>query len=173
MQAVAEGVVETIVEATKSVFNTMISMDVEPGAPFYQDERMIKTDIMALVGFTGKYNGTISIFCHFNMALKIASNMLGMPLDVINGDVKDAVGEVANIIAGNVKTKLTGTFGEMMLTIPLVIAGNSLSISTTVKEYEMVVVSSLSCTSKDSWLMIPFDSEREKIHVGLMIRKIL
>lgn len=172
MQAVAEGVVEAIVESTKSVFQTMISMDVESGTPFYEDERMIKTDIMALVGFTGEYNGTISIFCHFNMALKIASNMLGMPLDVINGDVKDAVGEVANMIAGNVKTKLAETFGEMTLTIPLVIAGNSLSISTTVKEYEMVVVSSLSCTSKDCWLMTPFDSEGEKIYVGLMIKKV-
>ena len=62
--------------------------------------------------------------------------------------------------------------GEMYLTIPLVIAGDSLSISTTGGDYKVIVVSSLSCSSKDSWLIIPFDSGGEKIHIGLMIKKL-
>ncbi|MBI4007800.1 MAG: chemotaxis protein CheX [Planctomycetes bacterium] len=172
MQAVVDGVVESIVESTKSVFKTMISMDVKSDAPFYEEERMIKTDVMALVSFTGEYNGTISIFCRAGTAIKIASNMLGTPMNALDGVVKDAIGEVANMIAGNVKTGLIDTLGEMTLTIPLVIAGVSFSISTFSGDYEAIVVSSLSCSSNDSWLMIPFDADGEKIYVGLMVKKI-
>lgn len=171
MQAVADNVVEKIVESTNSVFSTMLSIDLESEKSFYKDEHQITTDIMALVCFTGKYNGTISIFCPAGVACKIATNMLGMETNVIDDDVKDAVGEVVNMIAGNVKTDLTEEFGEMHLTIPLVITGDSLSISAIGKNYEMVVVPSLSCNSNDSWLMTPFMLEGEKFNVGLILRK--
>lgn len=172
MQTAVEGVVEIIVESTKSVFKIMVLMDLESGTPFYEDVRKIKTDVMALVNFTGDYNGTISVFCPSRTALKIASNMLGMPLSEINGSLHDAMGEVANTIAGKVKTKLIKIFGEATLTIPLVVAGNNFSISTTSGDGEMVIVSSPSRTNRDCWLMIPFYSEGEEIYVGFMIRKI-
>ncbi|MGR3311276.1 MAG: chemotaxis protein CheX [Candidatus Brocadiales bacterium] len=171
MQAVAEDVVGNIVEATKSVFNTMVSIDLDSGTSFYKDERPIGADIMALVSFAGEHNGTISIFCSAGISLKIASNMLGMPMKEINDDVKDAVGEVVNMIAGNVKTGLAETFGEMSLTIPLVITGDSLSITAAGKDYEVVIASSLSCKSNDAWLMTPFKLEGEVFHVGLIFKK--
>ena len=97
--------------------------------------------------------------------------MLGMEIDKVDEDVKDAVGEVTNMIAGNVKTTLSETLGEMSLTIPLVITGDSLSVSASGKDYEVIAVSSLSCKSSDSWLMTPFKVEGEEIYVGLIIKK--
>lgn len=169
---VAEDVVEKIVDATKDIFNTMVMIDLIPGEPFYKGEQQIRTDVMSLVSFTGEYNGTIAVFCPSNIALKIATNMLGMEANKLDDDVKDAVGEVTNMIAGNVKTSLTESLGDMSLTIPLVITGDGLSISAAGKDYEMVVVQSLSCKSSDPWLLTPFKIVDDEFHVGIIFKKV-
>ena len=85
-------------------------------------------------------------------------------------EVKDAIGEVSNMIAGNVKTKLAARYGEMHLTIPIVIAGEGLSI-TAVDNSPVVNDASLSCFSKDPWLMTPFTSNGYKFNIGLLLKE--
>ena len=74
------------------------------------------------------------------------------------------------MIAGNVKTKLAAQYGEMNLSIPIVIAGEGLSI-TAVDNHPVVADTTLSCFSKDPWLMAPFISNGEKFNVGLLLKE--
>ena len=60
------------------------------------------------------------------MALKVAEVMLQERPPEINGDVVDAVGELANIIAGRAKSQLEHL--ELSLSLPSVITGKSHSI---------------------------------------------
>ena len=96
--------------------------------------------------------------------------MLMTELQEFNNDVKDAIGEVSNMIAGNVKTKMSEKYGEMHLSIPIVIAGEGLSISA-VNNVPTVSDTALSCFSKDPWLMTYFISEKEKFGVGLLLKE--
>ncbi len=96
--------------------------------------------------------------------------MLMMEIKEFNTDVKDAIGEVSNMIAGNVKTKLTAQYGEMNLSIPIVIAGEGLSI-TSVDNHPVLSDTTLSCFSKDPWLMTPFLSNDEKFNIGLLLKE--
>ena len=96
--------------------------------------------------------------------------MLMTELTQFTTEVKDAIGEVSNMIAGNVKTKLTARYGEMHLTIPIVIAGEGLSI-TAVDNSPIVNDASLSCFSKDPWLMTPFTSNGYKFNIGLLLKE--
>lgn len=170
LESVMETVALDITESTKTLFETMLMMDLKYDGSSLVDETQIKTDVIGMVSFTGKYHGVIALFCSKQFALKVASNMLMTEMTGFTSEVKDAIGEVSNMIAGNVKTKLTAQYGDMHLSIPIVIAGEGLSI-TAVNNHPVVADTTLSCFSKDPWLMIPFISCNEKFNIGLLLKE--
>jgi chemotaxis protein CheX len=134
---------------------------------------MISTDVISLVSFTGEHSGIIAFFGSKEIALKITSNMLGMEISVIDQDVKDAMGELTNMIAGNIKNKVFETFGAMHLSVPIVIAGADLSISSSSndKKNDIKFSPGVTCDSSNSWMMTPFSSEGDCFNVGLVVKK--
>lgn len=173
--ATLDKVVDDIISSTNEVFSTMIPMDIKPDGPFYQKEEMISTDVISLVTFTGGYSGIVAIFCSKGIVLSITSNMLGIEATLIDQDAKDAIGEVANMIAGNIKNKIYETYGEMHLSVPIVIAGEDLSIrSITDKKCENIdvkITPGVTCNSQNSWLITPFSSNGESFNVGFVAKK--
>jgi chemotaxis protein CheX len=53
----------------------------------------------------------------------MASKMLGVPIEEVDSDSWDALGEIANMIAGNFKGKLSGVGNHCMLSVPTIIVG--------------------------------------------------
>lgn len=170
IEGILESVASDITSATKELFETMILLDLKYDNSFLEDDTQINTDVIGMVSFTGKYHGVIALFCSKQFALKVASAMLMTELSEFTHEVKDAVGEVSNMIAGNVKTKLSAQYGEMNLSIPIVIAGEGLSI-TAINNHPVVAGTTISCFSKDPWLMTPFTSNGEKFDVGLLLKE--
>ncbi len=170
-----DNIVDDIISSTNDVFTTMIPMEMKPDGPFYQKEEMISTDVISLVTFTGEHSGIVAIFCTREIALNITSNMLGTEATSIDQDAKDAMGEVANMIAGNIKNKTCEIYGAMHLSVPIVIAGEDLSISSaTENKGEKVgvkVTPGVSCNSKNTWLMTPFTINGESFNVGFVVKK--
>lgn len=65
------------------------------------------SDVSASVSVTGAWWGHVVIRCSSTAARNAAAALLGVELhDATNEDVTDAVGELANIIGGNVKCLL-------------------------------------------------------------------
>lgn len=54
----------------------------------------------------------------------MASKMLGMEIKQEDQQMWDAIGEIANMIAGNFKNKLAGMADGCMLSVPTVITGS-------------------------------------------------
>jgi chemotaxis protein CheX len=70
-----------------------------PAAPKY--------DVCASVSMTGAWQGHLVIRCSTAAARSAGAALLGMPVDeVTSEDITDALGELANIIGGNVKSLL-------------------------------------------------------------------
>ncbi len=170
-----DDVIEEIVSSTNEVFSTMIPMEITSDGSFYQKEDMISTDVISLVSFTGEHSGILAIFCCKEIALKITSSMLGIEATEIDQDTKDAMGEVTNMIAGTLKNKIFEKFGAMNLSVPIVIAGESLSIRSATdnsKDPQDIKISSgVTCNSQNSWLMTPFSSNGNTFNVGLVVKK--
>ena len=65
--------------------------------------------LSAMSGFAGTYRGLVSIHCSEDFAKRIGSSMLMTDVNSISDeDVKDALGEIANMIGGNFKQSLAG-----------------------------------------------------------------
>jgi chemotaxis protein CheX len=81
-------------------------------------------EFTALVGLAGSLCGVLSIRCSDQAARIMASKMLGMPPEEVDNDSWDALGEIANMIAGNFKGKLSGVGNHCMLSVPTIIVGS-------------------------------------------------
>jgi chemotaxis protein CheX len=81
-------------------------------------------DVCASVSLTGAWQGHVVVRCSTAASRNAAAALLGMGLDeVTSEDITDALGELANIIGGNVKSLLPE---PSALSLPhVVISGDS------------------------------------------------
>lgn len=120
-------IAEAIKAATNEVFSTMLGMEITPETP--QTESSVAaapaSGLVSLIGLAGAWSGTGSVACTGAFACAMASALLACTYESVNEEVLDAVGEVTNMIIGNVKTALEEQLGDMGLSTPTVIFGRN------------------------------------------------
>jgi len=87
--------------------------------------------VICSIGFTGTLEGSIAISLSEEGSCKVVSKMLEMEINEINSDVTDGVGEIANMIAGGAKTRMTETQHNFEISLPTVIQGQDLKLTHT------------------------------------------
>ena len=119
-------VTETLLEAAKEVFETMIFMNIEKAPD--QQAKMEGTMFLGTITFKGGIEGCLSIALEEACGIAVAKNMLCMESDDEMGDedLADAIGEVANMVMGSVKTRLQDEVPDIEISIPTVICGRVL-----------------------------------------------
>ena len=80
-----------------------------------------------MIGLSGKAVGTVVINLSEEVAIKTASAMLMTELTELDDDVFDAVGELANMVAGQAEAELAEY--EMSVSLPNVITGEDHEIT--------------------------------------------
>ena len=120
---------EALVAGARDVFETMIYMEVEECNDNY--EVIESPALMSSITFKGKYDGCLGFCCGMSTATIIANNMLGTQgtNELSEGEIKDAIGEIANMILGSVKANLLDVIGDVQVSIPMVVSGLELSNS--------------------------------------------
>ena len=107
-----------------NIFQTMLSLTPEPEKPLEGESNEIQTDITGTIGIVGDISGTVSVRFPKDLACHVASVFLGEDIKEINHEVKDAIGELANIVAGGGKGILVQSQGiDYKIAIPTVILG--------------------------------------------------
>jgi chemotaxis protein CheX len=106
--------------SAREVFEIMLCTKLKPFEP---GTDVKAGEFTALVGLAGSICGVLSIRCTDQAARVMASKMLGMPPEEVDNDSWDALGEIANMIAGNFKGKLSGVGNHCMLSVPTIIVG--------------------------------------------------
>lgn len=158
-------IISSIKEATAEVCSTMLMMDVKPEDSFIKDEKNVSTDLISSLHFFGdKYMGKIAVFTRGCDACYLASSMLGMEVTEVDADVKDCMGEIANMIAGGAKTKLQDSMGLLHLLTPWVISGKKLTIASHAEGDEGLSIDS---QAQFSWVMTRFIFDKGHFTVGV------
>jgi chemotaxis protein CheX len=110
--------VEFLAQIVESVFETMMSLEVSPS-----DEPWTSTGdrLTSFVHLTGDWNGAVLLDCNPRQACQFAGRILCMdPPDSVDDDVRDVLGELANMIGGNMKC---GMATGVSLSMPTVMEG--------------------------------------------------
>jgi len=116
--------IEAFVKGVQDTLATMASTEVKFGKPFIEKSFLMKGDIAAIVGLVAPpLKGSFII--SFNKAgmLQIYNNMLGESQTELTDGVKDAVGEIANMVYGSSKTLLNQNGYNFQMALPTVVLG--------------------------------------------------
>jgi chemotaxis protein CheX len=121
---------EKILEAAaQNVFTTMLSFKVEfqkLDGEFFDGE----VHVAGTVGLTGAFNGMIYLYSSALFARRMTCRLLSMTDSEIEGNemVNDAIGELTNMMAGFIKSKLDNQGCRCVMTIPTVVRGRDFKI---------------------------------------------
>lgn len=113
--------INPFVIATQEVFKTMVHLPITLGKPYLRQSGDPKYDVSATIGISGAVTGSAILSFPLNVAVAVASGLAGAPSTELDQDAIDALGEVANMIAGSAKAKLPG--GANKLSLPNVVLG--------------------------------------------------
>ena len=93
--------------------------------------------VTAVVGFGGILIGACVFRCSAAAACRIAARLAGMELDDLDGTVKDAIGEICNMLAGSWKTKVPDLAAHCGLSVPAVITGRDYNLHVHAPEFRI------------------------------------
>jgi chemotaxis protein CheX len=142
---------QQLMRDVKEIFGTMVGLEDLLHLPIQIDPVTNFTDcISALVGLAGTYNGLVSLHMPSSLAMAATSCMLGMEVSEINDDVNDAMGEIANMIAGSFKQHLTKSGMDIQISTPSVICGKEYVISLGSNPQQIAV----RFATDDEWFMV-------------------
>ncbi len=147
--------VEMIRTATHAVFSTMLGIELTDGEATVGQSAPEPIDgVVAIIGLAGRWVGTGTFSASAEGARKMASQMLMQEYAAVDEEVLDAVGEITNMIVGNVKTSLEDEYGAMGLSIPTVIFGRNFTTRS---------------VGKNEWVVVPFHCLDTKVEVHLCL----
>lgn len=93
--------------------------------------------VTAVVGFGGLLSGACVFRCGSSTAIRIAGLMTGMEFEEVDDTVKDAIGEIGNMLAGAWKGKVPDLAANCGLSVPAVISGRDYNLHVQSPEFQL------------------------------------
>lgn len=111
---------QNITQITEDVWTAMLGVEVKPNPP--STERAPGARVVSgCVQITGEWDGAVVIECSLALASRATALMFAMEEgEAQSAEVHDAVGELANMTGGNLKSMLGG---DCALSLPAVTEG--------------------------------------------------
>ena len=113
--------INPFVTAVKKLFNTMIDVPFKLGTPSLKKGNVPEYEISGIIGLSGTVSGCAVINLSTQIALQLVSALIGDEVTELDDDCTDAIGEIANIIAGNAKTDFPSE--GTSISVPSVVVG--------------------------------------------------
>ncbi len=110
--------------STREVFQRMVGVEVTYIA---RPEKGPAGSVSALVGMGGAISSIVRVRCTPETARRIATKMLG-GTGPESAAWADAIGEIANMVAGNFKSKITELTDGCVLSVPTIVTGEDYEV---------------------------------------------
>lgn len=143
--------INPFVVSIRQVFSTMANVEVEVLKPTVKADHDAKVGVSGVIGFSGDATGACLLCFPTNVACKLASAFAGEEMDEDHADFADAIGELANMVAGGAKAQFSGL--EVSISLPSVVIGDPHVVNVT------------GVPSSAPRLIIPCDTELGQFHV--------
>jgi chemotaxis protein CheX len=115
---------ENLDRAVEEVFSMMMGVSCVP-ARGSSGEKKEQGTISAVVGLAGVISGSLVLHSGSEAAMRIAERMTGIAPEGVDAMVRDAMGEVGNMVAGAWKGADPELVSGCLLSTPTVVAGTS------------------------------------------------
>ena len=110
-------------QMVSDIFQTMLDLSIESASDVWSADLDLVT---AVVHFAGAWKGAVLLECTPDQAFDYTAKMTGVPKpSTMDDDVRDALGELANVVAGNLKSVLKP---GVSLSMPSVVEGSRFTV---------------------------------------------
>ena len=120
--------------SVEEVFQLMLGVACERSTTVTAQE---PDSVTAVVGFGGLLSGACVFRSGRSTALRIAALMTGMEFPELDDTVKDAIGEIGNMLAGAWKGKVPDLAANCGLSVPAVITGRDYNLHVQAPEFQL------------------------------------
>jgi chemotaxis protein CheX len=108
------------VKAAQNVFETMLQMPVQVGAPTLKSGHS-SYDVSGIIAMSGDVEGSVVLSFPTATAQRVIALFSGAALETGSADFADAVGELVNMISGGAKAQFPGK--QVNISCPSVVVG--------------------------------------------------
>lgn len=116
------------------VLKTMAQTELHPHKAELKQNPIARGDVSGLIGMIGpQIRGSFSVTFDAALAMAIYTRMVGEPVDELNEQVCDMVGEITNMVSGGAKRILGEKGYQFEMATPAVISGKNHTIIHKVK----------------------------------------
>jgi len=124
-----EQFIQPFIDGSAEVFRDLCGTEVKAGRAYFVSKDEFETiwDISGIIGLSGDANGAVAISLKDVTAFELTRILTGEEHTSIDKYVTDAMGEIINIIAGNVKN-IYEKKHRIKITMPSIIKGKAHSI---------------------------------------------
>jgi flagellar motor switch protein FliN len=124
-----EAIVDSIKKTLLDTFETMLSMPLEP-VEKAAAQPAAGNQLVGAVNFAGEVIGVMSLHVDERFGRDMTAAMLGMKPEEVEGEeqIKDVIGELTNIVAGNVKTDFLDSGLKCIISAPSITRGSDFKI---------------------------------------------
>ena len=112
--------INPFIDSVKHLFKTMLGTELTLSKPVLSVDD-VHADVSSVIGFSGNASGCVVLSFPMTTALKVASAFSGVEMTEDHEDFADALGELANIVAGQAKSKFEAF--HINISLPSVIRG--------------------------------------------------
>lgn len=148
-------VIKPFVDATLRVLETMAFIKPTVGSPAVWDTSTPLGEVVGVVGLSNEdenIKGFLAIGFSEGSIIQIVSGMLGEEYTAIVNEVKEAAGEIANMISGQSRQALSSMGIKLQASLPSVISGRDMTMDG---------------SGKRPLLIVPFSIEKGPFMLGL------
>lgn len=123
-------VINAMLKSLVKVFNETIHSKVELDRPVISKELAKGFDLVTVVGYNGNMEGNLVYGFTTELGLLIVSKMMGgMPYEELDDLAMSAIGELGNMVSGNIAMHLEQIGKPIDITPPSVICGKEIQIN--------------------------------------------
>jgi len=115
--------INPFLQAAVNVLQTMTFTEATPQKPYLKTGRDPAGDVTGVIAISGQTQGSLAISFTRDCICHLVANMFGEAVETINQEVKDAVGELTNMISGDARRQLAERGLSLRAGIPEVYSG--------------------------------------------------
>lgn len=117
--------IDQIRNVVRTVWSTQLGFDVQPVETTDFDQG--GETLTAAIHISGAFHGGIRVECSRTLVRRAASQMFSLPEDNLTPeDERDVIGELTNVVAGNIKALI---HGDNSLSLPTIVEGTDYQVS--------------------------------------------
>ena len=158
-----EQYIQPFIKVSETVFRDFCQTEVKANRVFFvnKDEYEANWDISGVIGISGEAQGAVAISMKDITAFQVTKKLTGQEHKSLDADVTDAVGEIINIITGNVKKDFENEL-RIKISLPTIIKGKAHSIVWPSEKTRIICIPFSIFGNQEICLSVAVDPQMEK-----------